>query len=186
MVNENSHTTHIATRYEQANGAPNFRRWLKHCCYLKSSHKMFARQQQEQLANLIEQAEQGHRGEIQLIIEASLPSHIAWRYGTRQRAEQLFAQYGVWDTEENSGVLIYLNLCEKTVELVADRGIHRALADETWQNICQEMLLYFQQGQFFQGLSIAIEKIGAALGAYYAQYPNKPDNNELSNMPHLL
>ena len=72
-------------------------------------------------------AEHGHVGEIQVVIEGCLPSRMAYYVDTHARARQLFAELGVWDTELNSGVLLYLNLCERKVEIVIDRGIKTAL-----------------------------------------------------------
>ena len=41
----------------------------------------------------------------------------------RLRAEQIFSALRVWDTAENSGVLVYLQVAEHRIEIVADRGI---------------------------------------------------------------
>ena len=47
----------------------------------------------------------------------------------RERALEVFGLLRVWDTEENCGVLVYLLLADRDVEIVADRGIHRAVGD---------------------------------------------------------
>ena len=54
----------------------------------------------------------------------------------RQRAIALFADYGIWDTEDNCGVLIYMNLADRKVDIVADRGIDRKIDAATWQAMC--------------------------------------------------
>ena len=75
------------------------------------------------IAEAIDQGERTHRGEVRLIIEKALPLEAAWAGVTnRQRAVNLFADYGVWDTEDNCGVLIYVNLAEHKIDIVADRA----------------------------------------------------------------
>ncbi len=71
---------------------------------------------------------------MRLIVENALPFDAIWDDITnRQRALALFAEYGVWDTEDNCGVLIYVNLAEHKVEIVADRDIDRKIDARTWQ-----------------------------------------------------
>ena len=81
--------------------------------------------------------EQTHRGEIRLVVEKSLPLAAVWAGVTnRQRALAMFAECGVWDTADNSGVLIYVNLAERRVDIVADRGIDSRIDPATWQAVC--------------------------------------------------
>jgi uncharacterized membrane protein len=78
------------------------------------------------IAEAITAGEQTHRGEVRLIVEKSMPLGAVWDGVTnRQRALALFADYGIWDTEDNCGVLIYVNLADHKVDIVADRGIDR-------------------------------------------------------------
>lgn len=186
MVKDRDSETVIATLTHRQNIKLSLKRWFKHGLYFKSSKKIFSTVQRQQIADAIEQAENGHRGEIQIIIEASLPGRLAFEMDTRQRAEQLFAEYKVWDTECNSGILIYLNLCEHAVEIVADRGIDQAVQSGCWHGICQNMLPYFKQGQFTEGLCDAIARLGQLLSQYYGNDTQDCRGNELSNMPKLL
>ena len=165
---------------------PSFKRWLKHAFYFKSSRRFFTAEQAEAITIAIEQAEDGHRGEIQVIVEANLPSHIAYRYDSKARAQALFAKYRVWDTERNSGVLIYLNLCEHQIELVADRGINQAVDTTRWDQIVQLMTPYFKQNNFAEGLCIGITELGEILEQFYANDPHDPEGNELPNTPRFL
>ena len=186
MVNSVDNQTVIRTKQDAAQPQPNIKRWLKHSFYLKSSKRMFNLEQQEQIAHAITQAEDGHRGEIQVIIEGSLPSDYAYQYDTLQRAHYLFAKYQVWDTERNTGLLIYLNLCAHTVELVADRGINTAVSQDIWESICQEMVGYFQQHKYTEGLCSGITALGDVLQTFYADDPEDEAGNELPNLPRLL
>lgn len=186
MVTSTDSQTVISTKSEQLTAQPSFKRWIKHSFYLKTSKRLFSAEQQAQIAQAIAHAENGHRGEIQVIIEASLPSDTAYQYDTLQRAQYLFGKYRVWDTAQNSGLLIYLNLCAHQVELVADRGIDQAVATQCWENICQSMLPHFKEKQFTTGLCVAIGALGEVLKNFYAHDADDDAGNELANQPRLL
>lgn len=179
-------TTEILTEPKlQEKVQPSFKRWLKHCLYMPASKRYFSKQDQHAIAQAVKQAEEGHVGEIQVVIEGHIPSHQAYHQNTRLRAQQLFAELGVWDTEYNSGVLLYLNLCEKAVEIVVDRGIHKATTPQTWQQICDEMIITLQNKHYRLAVESGVSEIGKVLNLFYNQ--QKPDNiNELANQPIIL
>ena len=82
-----------------------------------------------------------HRGELRFVVEAGLSFSELWRGTTaRQRALAVFSDLHVWDTEDNSGVLIYVLLADRDVEIVADRGIHRQVGEAAWQRVCETMI----------------------------------------------
>ncbi len=65
-------------------------------------------------------------GQLCVAIEASLPPHRAFgALSPRERALEVFGLLRVWDTEENAGVLVYVLLADRDVEIIADRSIHR-------------------------------------------------------------
>lgn len=130
------------------------------------------------LSSHIAQAEKGHRGEICLIIENHLPIDIAYHTDCWGRALQLFGECGVWDTAHNTGVLIYVNLCEHTLEIIADRGIDAHACDE-WQGLCQNTLTLFKHGDMADGLKWLINEIGRLLNLYFPC--DDVDGNELPN-----
>ncbi|MDO4450941.1 MAG: TPM domain-containing protein [Moraxella sp.] len=130
------------------------------------------------LARAITNAENGHAGEIVLIIENHLPINMAYTAGCRERALRLFAEHGVWDTEHNTGVLIYVNLCEHGLEIIADRGIDAHACDE-WQSLCQNTLDDFKKGDMEQGLKRLIGEVGRLLNSYFPSDDVMGD--ELSN-----
>lgn len=120
----------------------------------------------QQLADHITNAERGHRGEIRLIIENHLPTSLAYHTDCRGRALGLFGEYGVWDTAHNTGVLIYVNLCEHGLEIIADRGIDTHACDE-WQSLCQHTLDDFKKGNMKEGLMWLIGEVGRLLNHYF-------------------
>ena len=164
---------------------PSFKRWLKHLLHMPASKRFFNQQDQHAIAQAVAAAEHGHIGEIQVVIEGHMPAREAYYLDTRGRAKQLFAELGVWDTELNSGILLYLNLCERKVEIVIDRGITDATTQEVWDEVCQCIIEKMSQQQYRLALTDGVTQIGSILDHFYAnkiQY--KAD--ELSNSPIML
>jgi len=131
-------------------------------------------------------SEQGHSGEIRVCIEASLPLRWLWRgLSARDRAVSLFGELRVWDTEHNNGVLIYLLLAERAVEIVADRGINRHVAPDQWQALIAPMRQAFRDARFEQGLDQAIATIDGLLRRNFAINPSDNNADELPNRPDI-
>ena len=120
-----------------------------------------------------------------MVIEGHIPAHQAYYQDVRGRAEQLFAELGVWDTELNSGVLLYLNLCEHKVEIVIDRGIKQATQQPVWDGICLLMVEQMKQQQHRQAVVQGVFEIGKVLTDFY-QHAVLDQKNELSNAPIVL
>ena len=124
--------------------------------------------------------EQRHRAEVRLIVEAALPLAAAFdNLSNRARARQLFAQYGVWDTEENCGVLVYINLAEQAVDIVADRNAGRRVAAADWQAVCARLTGGFAQGDFHHSTLAALEQLNALLQRHFPADGARP--NQLPN-----
>lgn len=137
------------------------------------------------IGEAITAGEQTHRGEVRLIVEKGLSFDDAWDGVTnRQRALALFADYGVWDTEDNCGVLIYVNLAEHKVDIVADRGIDRKIDSATWQSVCRTMTEGFRNGQFHEATLAAIGQVNALLREHFPANGARP--NELPDKPLML
>ncbi|HEX9389828.1 MAG TPA: TPM domain-containing protein [Usitatibacteraceae bacterium] len=137
----------------------------------------------------IEQAVAGgekmHRGQVRFVVEAELTLGQLWHgMQARQRALDVFSMLRVWDTAENNGVLVYVMLADRKVEIVADRGIHDHVGDERWQAICRELELHYRKGDFSTGSVIAIRKISEELRFYFPA--NGAHQNEQSDRPVLM
>lgn len=187
MVTKTDTTAIVTEPKLQEQVQTSFKRWLKHVLYMPASKRYFSKQDQHAIAQTVKQAEEGHVGEIQVVIEGHIPSHQAYHQNTRLRAQQLFAELGVWDTEYNSGVLLYLNLCEKTVEIVIDRGIYQATTQQTWQQICDVMIAELKNKKYRIAVSNGVLEIGQILNLFYGDKYSQIDNvNELSNNPIIV
>lgn len=131
------------------------------------------------------EAEAGQRGEIRFVVEGPLPFAYLWqRKDVRSRARDLFAALGVWDTEENTGVLIYVQLVDRKVEIVADRGIAAKVPQVAWDAICRGMETAFRARDFRAGALTAIQRIGALLTEHFPADVRNP--NELPDRPLVL
>jgi uncharacterized membrane protein len=129
--------------------------------------------------------EQRHRGEICLVVEAELTSAQLWRdLSPRERAKEVFALRGVWNTEENNGVLIYLLLAERGVEIVADRGIDARVAREEWHALCRMMESHFSAGRFEEGAIAGVRAVSELLVRHYPA--SGEERNELADRPALI
>ena len=164
---------------------PSLKRWFKHFLYISSMHNYFNKNDRIQIAKAVQHAEKGHVGEIQVVIEGHIPCSQAYHQNTRLRAQQLFAELGVWDTELNSGVLLYLNLCERKVEIVTDRGLKNATQAETWNEICQNIIVNLTQKQYLRAVTGGVNEIGQILDQYYVE-SDLHNQNELPNEPIIL
>lgn len=142
----------------------------------------FTAENMQSLSDKIAAAEQGHRGEIRVVVESQLPiSVVLAGISPRQRAISYFADLRVWDTEENSGILLYLLLAERKIEIVADRGIAKLVEQTEWNKICQQLHNQLAADLVVEGLSKAITEFGTLLRQHYPITTLENNPNELSN-----
>ena len=137
----------------------------------------------KEIEKAIQASERSHDGELRFVVEAGLP-FSSLRLPTRKRAEALFAQLGAWDTEHNSGVLIYVQLLDRRIEIVADRGIAAKVAQGEWDAICRRMQERFSSHEFLQGSLEGIEGITAILARHFPPQGRNP--NELPDKPVVI
>ncbi|NOU00098.1 MAG: hypothetical protein HOO95_00775 [Gallionella sp.] len=139
----------------------------------------------DNIEQAIKQGEKNHAGQICFAVEASLDSRDLWANKTaRQRAIEVFSQLRIWDTEQNNGVLIYLLLADRDVEIVADRGVDNKIGKQAWEAICHDMETSFRQGDFEQGIVKSIRRVSQHLAEHY---PNTGEKvNELPDKPVVM
>ncbi len=162
------------------------KRYVKHLFYVpitdrKLHSQWLSKQAKIKLSELVTKAEQGHRGEICVVIENSLPLAMAYKYDVRARAIELFSRERVWDTEENTGVLVYINVCERSLDIVADRGINAQVQPNVWQQLCDTAITGIKAGQSFDSIAELINAVGELLRQYYILHDD-PAGNEISDV----
>ncbi|APW45404.1 TPM domain-containing protein [Rhodoferax antarcticus] len=142
----------------------------------------------QKLTHSVQSSESRHSGEIRILIEGGLPNSYLWRDEAleqivRSRALAQFGKLGVWDTENNNGVLIYVLLAEQAIEIVADRGLNNLVSHDTWQHILQAMRDAFRRGAFENGLHMAIDEVTRLLMAHFPLAAGEHNPNELPDSP---
>lgn len=133
----------------------------------------------------IGEAEAHHEGEVRFVLEAALPmALLAHRVTPRARAIDVFSQLRIWDTETNSGVLIYLSFADRSVEIVADRGINARSGKAAWERICRMMETEFRKGQFEAGAVAGVRAVAEELAQHFPSQGAK--RNELPDKPVMM
>ncbi|WP_374328186.1 TPM domain-containing protein [Azonexus sp.] len=130
-------------------------------------------------------SEKSHRGEICVVIEGALPYAALWHEtDCRQRAGELFREYGIDRTREATGILLYIQLLDHQLEILADHGISAQVPQAVWDEICHAVEREFAAGRYREGTVSAIGRIGALLAEHFpATADDNPD--ELANRPRL-
>lgn len=148
--------------------------------------RVFSAAVMQRIEDAVKQSERGHRGELRVAVEAALDLVPLLRgQSPRRRAEEIFAQLGVWDTAENSGVLLYVNWADRDIEIVADRGIASRVTQAQWEAVCQAIERAFRAGRFEAGVIEGIADITALL-THHFPVDGRPNPDELGNRPQLL
>jgi uncharacterized membrane protein len=139
--------------------------------------------------DLIEQAikagEAMHSGQVRFVVEGALDGRPLFTgQSARERALDIFSQLRIWDTAHNNGVLIYLLLADRKVEIVADRGIDAHVGAAGWQKICAAMEADFRSGNFSGGVIKGIAAVSQQLARHFP--PHAGDSNELPDAPVVM
>jgi uncharacterized membrane protein len=133
----------------------------------------------------IKASEGTHRGEIRFAVEGALHTEPLLRGQTaRERAIDVFSQLRIWDTEHNNGVLIYLLLADRNVEIIADRGIDAKVGPQEWERICRKMEAAFRQADYEGGVVGGIQEVTRHLAEHFPA--SGDDRNELPDDPVVL
>jgi len=147
--------------------------------------RVFVRADLAAIGDAIAACEKSHRGELRFVVEGALPLPALWRdLSPRARGVELFAQQRVWDTEENTGILIYVQLVDRKVEILADRGIAARVSQAEWDAICRVMEASFRRGEWRQGALQAVTRAGELLARHFPAGAGNP--NELPDQPLVI
>ncbi len=165
------------------------RRWCRHL--MTGTWALRRRFDDAALARIqeaIRESEGRHSGEIRFAVEACLtPLELLRGLRPRDRAWQVFAEHRLWDTEHNNGVLIYLLWADRAVEVLADRGAHRRVDPQVWQDACARLSQALQRGEGVAGVIEAVTQIGEAMARVEpAEVKSHANPDELSNAPIVL
>jgi len=148
-------------------------------------HRRFPVAVLSDIQRAITTTEREHGGELRFVVEHALePLQIWYGLTARERALQVFGQLRVWDTEANNGILVYVLIAERAVEIVADRGIARRVPQPQWDQLCAQLQACFAQQRFREGALLAVEASATLLRQHYPVAGAR--SNELPDQPVLL
>jgi uncharacterized membrane protein len=130
-------------------------------------------------------AETRTSGEIRFAVETALdlPELLSGK-SPRERALEVFGHLQVWDTELANGVLIYVLMADRDVEIVADRGAAARIPTADWEAVCRVMEEHFRAGRFQEGAVAGVAAAGALLERHFPA--RKDERNEQPDQPSLL
>ena len=161
----------------------NVNRILRHLTMTQARvNQAFPRTALKAIEQAVKASEMTHTGEVRFVVEGALDGVPLFSGQTaRQRAHALFSQLQIWDTENNTGVLIYLLLADRAVEIVADRGIHAKAGAHAWVAICHDMEAAFKAAKFEGGAVSGIQAVSRQLADHFPaggrnanELPDKP------------
>jgi uncharacterized membrane protein len=137
----------------------------------------------------IEQAIKGseavHAGQIRFVVEGALDGAPLLRnQSARARALDVFSHLRIWDTEHNNGVLVYLLLADRDVEILADRGVHAKVGTAEWRAICAMMEAEFRKGHYEAGVLKGIAAVTRHLAKLFPK--QGAGSNELPDAPVVM
>jgi len=149
------------------------------------ARRAFPRAALERIGEAVRASERTHTGELRFAVEAGLDMRALLRGLTpRARAEEVFSRLRVWDTEHNSGVLIYVQLVDRRIEIVSDRGISSRVPQSEWDAICRGMESAFRERRFEKGALDAIDRVTRLLAKHFP--PQGENRDELPDKPVVL
>ena len=154
-----------------------------------TARRRFPDAELDRVERAVAEGERTHRGQVRFVVEPALPlARVLAGLPPRERALEVFGQLRVWDTEDNCGVLVYVLLADRDVEIVADRGIHRAVGAAAWETVCRSMEAAFRDGRFGDGAEGGVHAINALLLRHYPRLAGAADEgtNELPDRPLVL
>lgn len=148
--------------------------------------RQFPPAQLDAIAKAVAEGEQMHGGQVCVAVESRLnPWRVLTGIDARQRAAEAFAHLRVWDTEANAGVLIYVLLAERRIEVLPDRGIRERVAESEWRAVCNTLSAALGAGDWQGGLRAGIEQVHALLRTHFPAPPGG-HANELPDRPTIL
>ena len=167
-----------------------WRRTYRFWRHLATDHRSARRAFPDTVMRRIEAAiatgEQDHRGQVRFVVEPALSlARVLKAFPPRERALEVFGLMRIWDTEDNAGVLVYLLLADRDVEIVADRGIHRHVGAAEWEALCRVMETAFRDGRYAEGAETGIARINALLARHFPRAA-RVGGNELPDRPVIL
>lgn len=128
-------------------------------------------EEEKQIVKTIQQAERLTSGEIRVHIDQHThKSQI-------ERAKEIFYLLKMNETQNHNGILFHVSIENKAFSVIGDEGIDKKVPLNFWEDIKDEITLFFKQKRYAEGLIKGIQMAGESLQHYFPYQKN--DTNEL-------
>lgn len=162
------------------------KRLMRHL-FARSARALYPAAILQRIAEAIAAGEASHRGQVCFAVESALPIGAVWAgHHAHVSARDAFARLRVWDTAANNGVLIYLLLADRRIEIVADRGLAAHASAEQWRGVCQLMEERLQAGEPEAAALQGVAAVSALLAEHFPRTGDDDVTNELPDLPQIL
>jgi uncharacterized membrane protein len=138
----------------------------------RSAQQHFSEADEQRIVEAIRQAEMRTSGEIRIYIE-----HRCKFVDPVDRAAELFFGLQMEQTQDRNGVLIYLAMKDRQLDVFGDEGIHRIVGSEFWNREVAKILAEFGTLHYVDGITTIIHDIGEVLQEKFPYHSE--DRNEL-------
>ena len=101
-----------------------------------------------------------------------------------ERAERYFTEAGIFNTRDRTGILIFISLLERRVELLADKGINEKIPPEQWTTVVNHIVDGVKQNKFVDNLIESVNDCGKILKEHFPIRVD--DKNELEDGMEIL
>lgn len=163
----------------------NVRRIFQHALAEISWRRSFSPPVLKRIGEAVKESEKHHGGEICFVMEPALSWEALWKgQSPRHRAAEIFARTHVWDTEHNVGVLIYVLLGDRDVEILSDRGLNGKVSPAEWESVCQTMEKHFRTGLYEEGALAGLTQVTQLMARHSPPTQHRP--NELPDSPRVV
>ena len=137
------------------------------------AEKFLSEEDQKLVVSAIGVAEKNTSGEIRLHIEDKCKEDLM------DHAAFIFEKLEMHKTEQRNGVLFYVSIEPRGFAILGDAGINQMVANDFWDEIKENVIANFKEGNYAKGLADGIIKAGEQLKA---NFPYQTDDvNELSD-----
>ncbi|VVD84161.1 hypothetical protein PIN31009_01280 [Pandoraea iniqua] len=166
----------------------NLSRWLRHLGTWRAHARwLFSDKALDTLEAAIRDSEADHRCEIRLVIEAAMPLGAVWQGHTcRQRALQLFRQLGIAHTGDRTGILLYINIADHDIELIADKAVNALVAPRTWDTVVAQMSAGFRDDQYVPSVLDALNTLRGIAREHLPAHAGAAPDNALTDRPLMI
>ena len=140
---------------------------------MSKTEDFLSKAEEQEIVHAIVEAEKNTSGEIRLHIEEHTEK------SPLERAQEVFFELKMDETQDRNGVLFYVCVSDKKFAILGDKGINEAVESDFWDCTKDTVIANFKEGNFKKGLVEGILRAGERLKKYFPYQSD--DTNELSN-----